>query len=148
MSAFVVGHDHIDALLTFAVDKRVSYWVKETDTRVAITRENVTEVGRILLAENQRSVGYRYHETDPDEMPGTDGEDDSNYYFTRWVEPLSGVALLKGCACFDYQACETDDYESTLAHTIIDAIRHYAIYEVAGWDNAPGWEFRRARVRA
>lgn len=141
MSAFLVGHDHIDALLTFAVEKRVSYWNKDTDSRVEIRRENATEIGRILIAENVRSIQCRY--------PDDDGEDDTaSYYFTRWVEPVSGVAILKGCSCFDYQACETSDYETTLAHTIVDAIRHHAIYDVPGWDNAPGWEFRRERVGA
>lgn len=146
MSAFLVGHDHIDALLTFAVDKKVSYWVKETETREYIDCHNATEVGRILLAENMRSLGHRYGETDAEEMTGDEG--DSTYRFRRWSAPLSAVSILKGCDCFDYQACETSDYESTLAHTIVDAIRHNAIHSVPGWDNAPGWEFRRPDVSA
>ena len=145
MSAFIVGHDHIDALLTYAIEKRVSYWVPDTQTRVSVTKENATEIGRILLAENERSVGHRYGEIDPADMPGPTGEDDANYRYKLWSRPLSAIAILKGCSCFDYQACETENYETTLAYKIIDAIRHHAIHSVPGWDNAEGWEFRRPR---
>lgn len=29
MSAFIVSHDHIDALMTFAIEHRVSYYVPQ-----------------------------------------------------------------------------------------------------------------------
>ncbi len=48
MSAFIVGHDHIDALLTFAIDRRVSYWNAQARNRVTITRENVKTGDRIV----------------------------------------------------------------------------------------------------
>jgi hypothetical protein len=146
MSAFVVGHDHINALLSWAIQKRVSYWVPDAQMRVDITMANASEVGRILLDENERSVGTRYNETDPDDMPGTDHETAANYEFRRWCANFSAVTILKACACFDYQACETDDYETTLAHRIIDTIRHHAISSLPGYDDAPGWSLDRART--
>jgi hypothetical protein len=51
MSAFVVSHDHIDALLTFASDKRM---LNELSYRTAPRRLTATEIGRVLLAENER----------------------------------------------------------------------------------------------
>ena len=147
MSAFIVGHNHIDALLTFATTPRhgvgggdvASY--RANGNRVEITRDNATEIGSILLTENERSVRHRYPDCAPDDLPGTIGETAARYEFRLYDGPVSAVAILKGCDCFDYQACETDDYESSLACTIIDAIRKRAITMLPGWDNAPGWEF-------
>ena len=144
MSAFIVGHDHIDALLTFATDRRsdrLSYYVN--DTRVEITHDNVTEIGRILLTENERSVRHRYPGDDADDLPGTIGEDAAGYSFTRFAEPLTAVSVLKGCDCFDYQSCETDDYRHSLAYAIVSAIRNYAISRLPEYSDGPGWEFRR-----
>jgi hypothetical protein len=116
MSAFLVGHDHIDALLSFAMQRNrsgssASYYHESNGRRVDITRENATEIGRILLAENERSINARYPDTvgNPEEMPGTIGEYAANYEFRDWPlsSPLSPVAVLKACSCFDYQACET-----------------------------------------
>src|SRR5262245_1730456 len=150
MSAFIVGHDHIDALLTFATSRNphggVSYLVSETGNRVEITARNATEIGRILLTENERSVRHRYPSDSPDNLPGTIGEDAATYRFKQWGKPLSAVAILKGCDCLDYQCCETDNYEESLAAAIVNAIRGRAIRQLPGYDQASGWEFDRERV--
>jgi len=139
MSPFIVGHDHIDALLTFALDSRrggpVSYVANNICVR--ITEENVTEIGRHLLMENERSVRYRY----PNH--GSFCENAENYKFRPWTTPLIAVSILKACDCFDYQSCETGDYWQSLACTIIDAIRTRAIRRLPGYNDARGWEFRR-----
>ena len=144
MSAFIVGHDHIDALLTFALDSRrngpVSYVTNNICVR--ITKENVTEIGRHLLTENERSVRYRY----PDYGPLC-AENAENYKFRPWTQPLTALSILKACDCFDYQACETGDYWQSLAYTIIDAIRARAIRRLPGYTDAPGWEFRRRNAK-
>lgn len=142
MSAYIVSHNLIDVLLTFASDTKASYYVEATQCRVDITRVNATEVGRILLTENERSIYSRYTDCSPgsDNRPGTIGEDAQTYDFKRWPSAISAVSVLKACSCFDYQACETDDYEQTLAHTIIDAIRRSAIRKVPGYDDAQGWD--------
>ena len=58
MSAFIVSHKHIDALVSAMLDARMSYW--DGHNRVYVTRANAEETGRILLSENVRSVLYRY----------------------------------------------------------------------------------------
>jgi hypothetical protein len=136
MSAFIVGNDHIDGLLSFAISRvrgNVCYY--HDDNRVEISRNNATKIGRILLAENERSVCHRYNEASEDEA--------SSYTFKPWHETPNPVSILKACDCFDYQACETEDYEKSEAHTIIMAIRKRAISALPGYDNAPGWELRR-----
>lgn len=154
MSAFIVGHDHIDALLTFAIKKiygrGVCYVVN--GNAVEITTFNATEVGRILLTENERSVRERYPHDPANDLPGTIGEDAASYTFKPWpvaqLRAVSHLAILKGCNCFDYQACETDDYAESLACKIVDAIRGRAIYTLPGYDDAGGWEFCRVRANA
>lgn len=139
MSAFVVGNDHIDGLLTFAIDRHVAYfWA---NARREITTETATEIGRVLLAENERSVSHRYNDPPTDEA--------ATYRFRRWIDSaLTAVSILKACDCFDYQACETDDYEQSHAAKIIDAIRGKAYRNMPGYDDAPGWELRRRKPDA
>jgi hypothetical protein len=152
MSAFVVGHDHIDGLLTFVTGhnggygqrQTVSYW-DLNDERCQITQDNATEIGRILLRENERSVMARYPEGN---MPGTIGEASEDYVFRPWtMSNLDAVMILKACACFDYQACETGDYDKTLAWRIIHAIRMHAIHRLPRYSDSPGWELHRPAVR-
>jgi hypothetical protein len=136
MSAFVVSNDHIDALLTFAIDKRASYNINESCGRMSFAETTATEIGRVLLRENERSVNQRYQENDA-------GIADS-YEWRRFPNRrLTPVNILKACSCFDYQACETDDYEESVAHRIIDAIRHTAIGSLPGYNDADGWTFAR-----
>lgn len=142
MSAFLVGYDHIDALLTFASDSsRPASYRYPGGERMEITTANATGIGRVLLAENERSLAARYSVEEV--AAGDFGPLASGYKFKRWAKPQSPVAILKGCDCFDYQACETDDYEETLACRIIDAIRQRAISRLPGYEDAEGWEFRR-----
>jgi hypothetical protein len=152
MSAYIVGHDHIDALLTFATTRRsgstVSYWIAATGNRVEITTDNADKIGRILLRENERSVAHRYGRTRP--LPGTIGQEASSYTFRHWgLGPLQAISILKACDCYDYQACETGEvYYQSVAFAIISAIRSAAIHALPGYDATPGWEFRRERPAA
>ena len=145
MSAYIVDHDHIDALLSYAIKQNVSYTVPVTKSRVEITERNATEIGRILLDENERSVRYRYPGSDADDLPGTIGQDSASYKFKRWPvgHPLAALTIMKACDGFDYQACETDDYSETLACRIVNTIRSYAITRLPEYSNAPGWSLTR-----
>ena len=150
MSAFVVSHDHIDALVSFAVSHRLRYVAN--DHCIDITSDNATEVGRILLQENTRSVLARYPNETEDTAPGRVGESVAGYKFSPFAgldtlpqHKLVGL-ILSGCSCFDYQACETNDYEDSVACAIIEAIRTEAIRAVPKYD-AP-WEITRTAVKA
>jgi hypothetical protein len=147
MSAFVVSHDHIDALLSFAKDKRMlsqlGYYIQPSKA----DQFEWTDVGRVLLAENDRSVCHRYSDCSPG------GEEVTGYTF-RYFEPFAHmqhtkkcVWVIKNCDCFDYQACETDDYPQTVAHRIIAAIRAAAIRGLPDYETAP-WGIDRGRSAA
>jgi len=148
MSAFVVSHDHIDALLTFVrygdqdLQERLGYYANLG--RAA----DLSDIGRILLKECERSVAHRYPDGD---LPGKDGEHHDTYYF-KTFSPLLSMArdkkvawVVKACHCFDYQSCETDDYEESVAHKIIRAIEARAVTQLTDYDDAP-WEINRDRV--
>jgi hypothetical protein len=145
MSAYIVGHAHIDALLTFALSKRYGRRVVYTanETLIEIYGDNASEIGRILLTENERSVRHCYPNDAADDLPRTIGEDSANYEFSPFDGELTPVAVLKGCDCFDFQAYETHDYKSSIACAIIDAIRKRAILCLPEYNLAPGWDFTR-----
>jgi hypothetical protein len=154
MSAFIVGHDHIDALLTFAKLHRVSYYVPQAicnvpgGRRVDITSQTATEVGAILLTENERSVRHRYSDCDPNDLPGTIGENAAGYRFREFGElhklPKGKQCawILNGVRCLDYQSCEHDGWEGSLAHSILEAIQAAAIRALPHIEDAP-WEINR-----
>jgi hypothetical protein len=104
---------------------------------------------KLLIAENIRSLNHRY--------PGDEDWDDASEMVRReapaseLVEQalkarparsvwnfdgaLSAKALatqiVKCCDCYDYQACETDDYERSEAKALVEKIRAQAI-EIGG----------------
>jgi hypothetical protein len=104
---------------------------------------SLTDIGRVLLAENERSVCYRYPDCTETDKPGTIGEEALSYNFRQWQNVFKldhtklCVLIIKQCDCFDYQACETNDYEKSIAHAIIAAIRRKAIRSLPGFDQAP-----------
>jgi len=87
----------------------------------------------VLMRENVRSVRARYQDmvvaapfipsARPDQCAG-----------------LTPLHILKMCDCLEYQSCETDDYHTTTAWHLLQAIRRAAIRELPGYDEAP-WEY-------
>jgi hypothetical protein len=49
------------------------------------------------------------------------------------------VEILKLCAGFSYQACETPDWEQSIAYSLIRRIEKAAIDKLPGYDDAP-WD--------
>lgn len=150
MSAFIVSHDHIDALVTFAVRQKLRYR-EPAGGYTPIILMHATEIGAILLRENVRSVLSRYPNDTEETAPGREGELVANYVYAEFdglerlpQHKLVGL-ILSGCSCFDYQSCETNDYENSTAYQIIDAIRTEAIRMVPKYD-AP-WEITREQVK-
>lgn len=132
MSAFVVDFHHINALVTFALDVQASYWNPAAQERVNVTSYNAEEIGRLLLDENVRSVGHRYS----GRISGEEKSAAADYAFKRYNAPLSAVQILKAVECLEYQCCETDDWESTVAWRICQSLKGYAISRLPGYDAA------------
>ena len=126
MSAFLVSDKHITEILRFASGKGNIYYNGETLDLT--TPDGIQKVGQILVNENYRSLNARY------------GSVNLSHVFQ--YEPFSmrpimaAVEVIKLCHCYDYQACETDDYYETPTHSIVDAIKECAIRALPGYDDA------------
>lgn len=125
MSSYIVSDNHINTLISWAAANDVSYrwehkWIaiKGAEQHAAAT----------LYAANVESVNRLYKGAAPSA---------AFTYRHVWTGRLSALSILRACATFDYQACEVDVYESTVAAKIIDAIRHAAIKGLPGYHDAP-----------
>jgi hypothetical protein len=143
MSAYIVSHATIDALVSLAFDG------PETDRPVSpdtvwvpsgypgVDRDGV---GAVLIAENVRSVRYRYPDSG-DDLPGPLAHYWAEPYHyrhpVRRPSPVEGLALLDG---YEYQACECPDWRDTAAAELVDRLRSALIATLPGYDAAP-WEW-------
>lgn len=93
MSAWIVNKAHIDVLV-HAMGKR------------ELLEVSPDEAGRILWEENHRSVNYRYREGTP--TPG--------YRYAAPPVEWNKHQLTKIAGCYEYQTCESDDWEQTVAY--------------------------------
>ncbi len=144
MSAFVVSHKHINAIVSYGTvpvyGDAARIRLNDGTTLYFDDYGDLQHAAEILLAENVRSVQERYPDTVDNlkDMPGVIAEVGEPIIF-RFVNGKKPVDIIKACDCYDYQACETDDYNTTDAHRIVDNIRERAINNLPGYDEAP-WE--------
>jgi hypothetical protein len=118
------------------------------------SNEVATYYANILYCENIRSVQGRYPDDSFDDLPGpcekpemlevTRGECCEQYNDVRLA--VSPTAILKMCACLDYQSCETDDWDTTLAYKLLQRIRLAAISLLPGYECAMRRGSTRSRI--
>jgi hypothetical protein len=137
MSAYVVSNDTIDLILS------VAQRVARHDANIYLgesARYNLhtdaQALGQILLNENYRSVNARYNET---------GEPEA-YRFRHVDTDRAGagmdpaILVLGSIKCLRYQSCETEDYPTTDAARILNAIENKATSYLMSVHDAPwGW---------
>lgn len=141
MSAFLVSDKHINTLITYANLDRYGHQWKLNDGRTLDSKDSndLQTAAEILKYENIRSLQARYEDRlEPEEKEGA-----ITFRFTPVSPKLGAVQILKACACYDYQACESDDYDQSDAKKIVDSIRYQAInslpkYEEAEWEIGEG----------
>ncbi len=144
MSAFLCSNTHINTLASAAenciyIRSTLESWragtgkkpVCEDVIRWRQSLSDLAAIGHILHNENVRSVNGRYHEFN--EYP----------YKSRRLYPCDAVILIKAIQCYNYQACESDDWESTTAHEITKNLMSHAISKLPGYDKAP-WGIEEA----
>jgi hypothetical protein len=137
MSAWVVTSHHIDLLVSAAVERGIAVKFAPIDEAVPATIELAEQIGLLLWAENIRSVIYRYR------LDGT--EEETGYlqtlaeYHFRFYPGVRAAAAQKALDCFDYQACECPDYQTTAAAFVVKQLeaalgaRDEAAYEREPW---------------
>ena len=124
MSAFIVSNKHIEALVTSGGPRPLQYHFNGEWHPISY---NEQKAGQILLNENIRSVETRYNST---EIPTT-------FILTELTNNYTAIEIVKLCDSLDYQSCETDDWLTTEAYAILQAIRENAIRALPGYVEAP-----------
>lgn len=100
MSAFIVGKPTIDAIVEYALNKKLTGYAIPTDPN---------ELGNALWEENYKSVNHRYEINDETEK----------YTFAPYHRSISYPEFMKLLKCLDYQSCEHDGYENSKAYKYI-----------------------------
>ena len=158
MSAFIVDAATIDVMLD-CLKAAVSnvphptalYWrtadgqPRLFDQNDAGDSQKMSELGRMLLVENSRSVSVRYREGyNPCALLYV-------YRPTRreiWLRPtnkpmvaITANAALKNIGCYEYQSCESDDWEETEAYRFCQALKERIVYYAIPYQDDDPWGF-------
>lgn len=157
MSAYIVSTDTINLLVSACTRYGVDLYIPRTCVNVpeGMTRDNshnartyYTTFGQILLDENYRSVNARYRQNDPAPRYTHQSVD------LDWAsagQPIAHI-ILGSLRCYDYQACEANDYEQSLAKQIVERLQSAVIRsltEDAPWGWTRDWtNKRRAEIKA
>jgi hypothetical protein len=125
MSAFVCTDAHINAIATFAALHNV--YINHGITHLQGAADAETIAG-LLYTANVESVNTRYSKDD----------DSSTFKFVRVTkgEYLEPVQIMKLCICFDYQACEVENYEMSIACAITSAVVKDAARQLTAYRSA------------
>lgn len=131
MSCYLVPDFHINALITWAVNKHGSnapsyYWGGQRRKMAG----GAKRLASVLFAENVRSVNARYRECDPAH---------GFTYAATSSNILNIVDVIKACHGYSYQACEADGWEASEAKAIIDGIEDCAVRSLPGYSDSFAW---------
>jgi hypothetical protein len=140
MSAFQCSDSHLNAMLHYfrstggRMHNALRLYAYGKSVELGPWHEDATWIKAmmILYDENLRSLNARYKDSEPDAPFAP-----RSYVYNFGVQPLSAVEAIKACQCYDYQACETNDYEQTFARSLTKQIEDHAISRLPGWDAAP-----------
>jgi hypothetical protein len=138
MSAWLVSENHINAIISFALDHGVDLpkGASPAKTCRILTNENVRSLsarygGRDFLDEWKRHAKkYRFEKIDDiGELTARLAKGRSRNLglaVPTMDEMAVAVQIIKCCDCYDYQSCETDKYGNTRSAKFITRVRHKA----------------------
>jgi hypothetical protein len=93
-------------------------------------------IGQALLAENVRSVIFRYRQCEPvgpyRHVPTYVGAVSSEVTRT-----LTALDVIKLAHCLEYQSCEHPEWETSWARAFLQSVVDAAVRELPGYDDAP-----------
>lgn len=178
MSAFLHGNDHIDLLVTYATQLRPgwpglraavtnhagqirsqSIYVDRhqdlnADVALPLLKSeqviSATQLGRVLLAQNVRSMLHRYEDEDAERIERMQQRINS-YQFRPVRDPRLrdrarfARVIITACTSYRYQSCESRDLEATHAGQWITAIFEDAAQTLATEqpEDPHGWSYQR-----
>lgn len=139
MSAFMVDPEHITVMVWAATELAspedtgpVFTYISNDGEMVRVSsmdRESMTRAGQMLADANADSIRARYDE-------------DQSYTYTYTQPTFTGwtqTDVLSAIACYEYQACETGEFEDSEAGYFCNALRKGLIRRLPGYEQAP-WE--------
>jgi hypothetical protein len=144
MSAFFVGCDHINAMLTAAKELKMYVATPGTDhwhPADLATGDIWTEIGKALMVENQKSLASRYPDDWQEFFEGFEVEDykfEEDNYFTVYRKLTDAIHLVR---CYEYQSCEHDGWEDSWAHKFCQRLTGAAANKVP--ESGPCWEYHK-----
>jgi len=106
MSAWIVGSDQLDLILTSAIAWQL------------ISRKQADETGRMLWRENLASVAYRYPDDRDGERPGPDDFRDhhvDSYRYRRYPGRVDPQVVAAAAQSLAYQSCEHPAWKTSTA---------------------------------
>lgn len=146
MSAYICNPEHIGLLAACAVHNQVPVheWVHTRANTLAARIDTAQRIAKGLARENIRSVAHCYPDDKDGQRPGpclldAEIEEASAIYAAHFLthNPDSTVVqVLKLIQGYEYQACETDDWPTTLAARQLDHLRSALIRRLTGYEDA------------
>ena len=130
-----MGDDEINTIVSYFVEPMQARdggaWLRLGETKWDyLNAENSAEVAAILMAENVRSVNAKY------------GENEGKAYVFEYLpqarkRPVGNI--IGALDCYEYQACETDDWHTSIAHEIVQGLRKHLLKTIAEKDGTYTW---------
>ena len=152
MSAYICSPSHIGVLAAYAAVNDCAIYEWRMSNNI-LTAQNVAKG---LALENIRSVAHRYPNDEDGQRPGPGLKDADiieacQIYAGHFAKRMGGVIVmaedvlepvqvLKLVRSLDYQSCETEDWEMTLAAQQLRWISGEAISRLPGYEDAD-WSF-------
>ena len=143
MSAFIVGDDLLDLLVTAGTrgvgsDARLGvfhqgewhYWSRQG---------GADDLGAVLKLANYASVNHRYQESTPCGSYQWDGRGITEYL---GGDVIPWGQVLMALDCYEYQTCEVPQWDETLAYAVCRAIRR-KVCRIIGNECEAEWEWTR-----
>lgn len=166
MSAFILGTDHIDYLVTATVDlSRGSGGfyapVNAGDVEALVQRVGATAVrrmgdrwtwvidhdpdalGQVLLAENIHAVQTRYPEETPGQLPGPVPNPSADDYQWRRTGFTDAAQTIRAVECWRYQTAEYPDCDQAPGWRAMDVLYRRAVSRLLERSDAVGGEWTR-----
>jgi hypothetical protein len=144
MSAWFVGTDHVDAILSWLdTCYRYSVPLPNGEHQQSPSPEEWTEIGKALLAENIASLRARYPD-DWQEMVDIDVNKYRYRHDAHFVTSTRNLAItvIKLIDCLDYQSCEHEGWRDSWAKRFCDFVIGAATSKVPGYEDAP-WGYNK-----
>lgn len=135
MSAYTMHAEEINTIVSYFVHTKATVhgegaWLRIGEKYDYLNYDHAEEVGKILMDENIRSVNSRYAQD-------TGSDYKFEYDATAHKRPMGNI--IGALECYEYQACETDDWHTTNAHEIVQQLRRHLLKTIAEKDGTYTW---------